>query len=234
MGYTKLMLSILDLLFPRRCVSCRKFGSFFCQGCIQKLKTVADVCPVCEKPAVFGETHKYCRTALSLDGLTSVFLYSDPIKQAIHRFKYKPFIENLAPILVKLMVDNLEQNKGFLFFIKKKPTLVPIPLHWWRKHLRGYNQTELLVKGLSFKLNLSAANILLRRKLSKPQSELSYKKRKENVAGIFSYNPEFNNKIPQGVILVDDIWTTGSTLKSACLVLKRKGVNSIWALTLAR
>jgi len=228
------MFSILDLLFPKRCVSCRKFGYFLCQRCIQKLKTVGDICPVCERPSMVGETHQYCQTAYSLDGLTSVFLYTRPIKEAIHRFKYPPYIEKLAPILAELITDNLKKSKGFLFFVKIKPTLVPIPLHWWRKHLRGYNQTELLVRELANKLNLPEENILQRKKLSKPQSELSFKQRKANVAHIFTIGEKFKNSLSKNIVLIDDVWTTGSTLKSACLTLKRKGVIGVWALTLAR
>lgn len=180
-----------------------------------------------------GETHKLCRSGFSLDGLTSTFGYTDPIKQAIHRFKYKPFIEKLAPVLAKLMLDDFNKRPGFKFFLKSKPVLVPIPLHWWRKHLRGYNQIELLVKELERQLNLPYADLLIRKKFTKPQSELSFKKRKSNVFGIFEAE-EKHRHLPKNIILVDDVWTTGSTLKSAGLVLKRKGVTGVWGLTLAR
>lgn len=225
---------VLDLLFPKRCVYCKRFGAFFCQNCIQKLQKVGEICPVCERPSFIGETHKFCVTKYSLNGLTSVFCYKEPLKQAIHRFKYPPYLEKLADIFAGLMVNELKNNKGFTLFLENKPVLVPVPLYWFRKRIRGYNQTELLVKALSLKLNVGWNNVLVRNKATKPQSELTYKKRKENVAHIFSINPNYKNNIPANIILVDDIWTTGSTLKSACNILKRNTVKSVWALTLAR
>ncbi len=208
---------LLDLLFPKRCVCCRKFGTFLCTDCIGKL----------EKLPIYNINQSY------LDGIVSAYSYNLQMKKIIHRFKYRPYITSLVPILSNLLEKVLKDNRGFVNFLKKSPVLIPIPLHFWRKHIRGYNQTELLVKELSKNLKLPWKDILIRTKYTKPQSELDYKSRQKNVSDIFEINPKIS-LLPKYVVLVDDVWTSGATLKSASRELKRKGVKEIWALTLAR
>lgn len=201
---------ILDLLFPKRCVCCRRFGNFLCNDCIDKLE----------------------RFPMS-DKIITAYTYNTQMKKIIHRFKYRPYIAGLAPILANLLEKVLRNNRGFMKFLEKKPVLVPIPLHFWRKHIRGYNQAELLVKELSKNLKIPWEDILIRTKYTKPQSELDFKSRQKNVSNIFKINPKIT-LLPKYVVLVDDLFTTGATLKSACRELKRKGVKEVWAITLAR
>lgn len=222
---------ILDLIFPKRCVSCRRYGAFLCINCINTLRELNNICPVCEKPSIFGETHHLCRTKYSLDGLISGFYYAKVIKDAIHRFKYRPYITHLAPIFCQLLVKVIKNKKGFNIFLKEKPVFVPIPLHWWRKHIRGYNQALILASVLGKDLRTSVCDILIRNKLTKPQSELSFDQRKKNVENIFSIK---DSKLPKNIVLVDDLWTSGATIKNACKILKKTGANKVWALTLAR
>lgn len=224
-------MDLLELLFPKRCVSCKRYGNFLCKECIGKLEELNDICPVCERASMLGLTHSYCLAKYSLDGLTSCFYYNQPIKEAIHRFKYRPFITGLAPIFTQLFLKVINKKKGFKLFLKEKPVFVPIPLHWWRKHIRGYNQALILADELGRNLKMPVYDILFRNKLTKPQSELSYNQRKKNVANIFGVK---SSKYLKNIVLIDDLWTTGATLKSACKILKQKGVSKVWALTLAR
>lgn len=129
------------------------------------------------------------------------------------------------------MLKAIKGKKGFAYFIKQKPTLVPIPLHWWRKHIRGYNQALILANELGRSLRIPVYDILVRDKLTKSQSELSFNQRKKNVANIFNVK---SNKLFRSIVLVDDVWTTGATVRSACKILKQKGANKVWALTFAR
>ncbi|MBI2029253.1 ComF family protein [Candidatus Gottesmanbacteria bacterium] len=223
---------ILDIIFPKRCVSCKKFGHFFCIDCQSKLITPFDICPVCKLGSVYGKTHTKCKSIYSLDGFCVAFVYRDSLRKAIHKYKYKPYIEELTPIFTDLMVSKINKNFGFMSFIKSKPTVISIPLHWYKKHLRGFNQTELIAKYLAKLLNLPYMDILKRTKYTKPQSSLTKKERQENVENIFKIKTNFN--VPKSVILFDDVWTTGSTLKNATKILKEQGAETIWALTLAR
>lgn len=223
---------ILDIIFPKRCVSCKKFGSFFCIKCQSKLINPFDICPVCKVGSVYGKTHTKCKNKYTLDGFSAGFVYRDPLRKAIHKYKYKPYIEELTPIFTDLLVSKINKNRGVMNLINSKPAIVPIPLHWYKKHLRGFNQTELIAKKLARLLDLTFSDILQRTKYTKPQSELSKKDRQKNVENIFSVKP--NIIVPNNVILFDDVWTTGSTLKNAAKTLKKEGVKDVWAMTLAR
>lgn len=223
---------ILDIIFPKRCVSCKKFGQFFCLSCQRKLITTFDICPVCKLGSVYGKTHTKCKSRYGLDGFCASFVYRDPLRKAIHRFKYKPYIEELTTVFSDLLISKINKNRGVMNFLEYKPTIVPIPLHWYKKHLRGFNQTELIAKDLCKLLNLPFLDILERTKYTKPQSALTKKERQENVENIFTIKENF--KIPKSVILFDDVWTTGSTVKNATKTLKKEGVKEVWALTLAR
>ncbi|PIU36129.1 hypothetical protein COT03_00665, partial [Candidatus Shapirobacteria bacterium CG07_land_8_20_14_0_80_39_18] len=87
-------MSLLDLVFPKHCVSCGRAGNYFCPKCLTTIKRVRQICPVCERPTPFGQTHTFCRTRNSLDGLISLFTYEGIIRGAIHKLKYK-FVTDL-------------------------------------------------------------------------------------------------------------------------------------------
>lgn len=225
------LMDFLDFLFPKKCVVCKKYGDFLCQNCIREFEELVDICPVCQKPSSFGETHFFCRSRYSLDGLISGFGYNHVVKTAIHRFKYQPYIAGLACLFGELLAQLIEKREKFRSFLKGKVVFVPIPLHWWRKHLRGYNQAFVLAYDLGRRLGIGVEDILVRTKLTKPQSELLAEERRRNVEGVFEVKGE---KIPTEIVLIDDVWTTGATMKSAARALKKRGAQKIWALTLAR
>ncbi len=214
---------LLDFLFPRCCLGCGQWGKYFCQECLKKIKSVEKpICPVCQKPAIGGKTHPRCQTKYSLDNLTSIFAYEGIVKEAIGQLKYK-FITDLAEELIGL-TPKLPYFKSF--------TLVPIPLHPRRQRWRGFNQAELLGKILARKLGSGIRNdVLIRYKYTKPQVDLKGKERKKNIRNAFKITPKAKLK---KVILFDDVWTTGSTLRECGLVLKKAGVKEVWGLTLAR
>ncbi|MBU3957155.1 ComF family protein [Patescibacteria group bacterium] len=232
---------LLDFLFPRRCLGCGRRGEYFCQECRQTIKLIENqVCPVCERPAISGRAHPRCQTRYSLDGLTSIFVYKGIIKEAIGKLKYK-FITDLAEELIGLSTKYLPPG----FHSEGIPrrgqpqalsTLIPVPLHPRRQRWRGFNQSELLGKRLAEKFNWQVrTDILARHKHTKPQIKLKGEERKKNIRGAFRIKPNcklfiMNSKL----ILFDDVWTTGSTLRECSQVLKRAGAKEVWGLTLAR
>lgn len=229
-------MNILDFLFPRRCVSCGSFGVFFCQKCLVKVKFIElPICPVCERPAIGGATHPGCQTRYSLDGLISACVYDGPIKAAVKRLKYKPWVTDLGEILVNLALDFYHKNTSIIRVIEQNPTLVPTPLHKSRERERGFNQSALIGKILSQKLNLEfRPDLLCRHKKTKPQAELKGKERLANIRGAFAISKPYALTPIPFVLLIDDVWTTGATLRACGQVLKRAGVKNVWALTLAR
>lgn len=225
------MLNILDFLFPKRCVSCQKFGEYFCKKCLSQIQFVQNqACPVCQRPSITGATHYRCQTKLSLDGLISAVYYLGPARAAIHKLKYR-WVFNIANDLVKLITTKINFAK---LFPQERFIVLPIPLHPARESLRGFNQSEKLAKILAKKLNWEIANNILKRvKNTKPQTELPAAERRKNVSGAFKVVKPAAVR-GKNFILVDDLVTTGSTLKSAGFVLKRAGVASVWGLTFAR
>ena len=230
-------MGVLDLLFPKKCVGCSKFGTYFCDSCIADIKQDNLVCPKCERSAVGGVTHPVCRRGFGLDGLWSLGIYKDPLKKAIQKLKYRQ-VPEMANILVDIILEYWAKYRPFVFDeIKKDPQnwlVTPVPLYWWRENSRGFNQSDLYGKLLSKTLGLGYSNAIKRIRYTKPQVKLKGKDRQKNIRGAFAMDSRFRGNDKVNVLLIDDVWTTGSTLRECCYVLKRAGVKKVWALTLAR
>jgi len=228
---------LLDFIFPRRCLGCGWQGQYFCQDCRNLIKPIErQICPVCQKPSISGTTHFRCQTRYSLNGLVSVFAYEGAVRSAITKLKYK-FVTDLAEELIDLTVGNLKSQDNSSFIIHNSFTLIPVPLHWRRKRQRGFNQAELLGQKLAERFSWQfQANVLSRIRYTRPQVELKSKDRRENIRGAFIVNskcPHFS-LLASPLLVFDDVWTTGSTLKECALVLKKAGAGKVWGLTLAR
>ena len=229
--------SFLDLIFPKKCVGCNKFGTYFCTDCIANIKQDNLVCPKCERPSIGGATHPICRRKYGLDGLWSLGIYENPLRKAIHKLKYKQ-VPEMANILVNVTVEYWAKYRPFIFDeIRKNPenwVLVPVPLHWWRENSRGFNQSDLYGKLLSESLSLDYSNGLKRIRYTKSQVKLTEKKRRQNIFRAFEISPNYTLPPKPYTLLIDDVWTTGSTLRECCYILKSSGIKKVWALTLAR
>jgi ComF family protein len=165
----------------------------------------------------------------SLDGLRAYAFHADPLRLAIHQFKYED-LRCLAAPLGQLMAQAwpvLAPNAQHL------DVIVPVPLHPTRQRERGFNQAALLACELGIHLGRSVVDgALLRNRATSPQVGLDPDERRANVGGAFECaNDDLAGK---GVLLVDDVYTTGSTLEAACAALRDGGVVSVWAYTLAR
>lgn len=216
--------SFLDIIFPKRCVVCGRFGSYFCKDCLEKVQFVDNpVCAVCQRQAIGGRTHPGCRTRYGLDGLIVGLKYRGPVKAAIRKIKYK-WVWDVADELVDIFSKNI-----WRFEVPNNYVLVPIPLHKKRFRWRGFNQAELLCKILSTKFGVNYFDYLERILETKTQVGLSRLERKANIKGAFKVKRECK----QTVILVDDVFTTGATLEEACRVLKKTGIREVWGMAIA-
>jgi ComF family protein len=111
--------------------------------------------------------------------------------------------------------------------------IVPMPLHWLRRWHRGFNQAELLARGLARPLGIPVVPALVRARATAPQAGLTRAQRRANVSGSFRVR---RHAAVAGahVLLVDDVMTTGATLSAAASALKRAGARRITAITIAR
>lgn len=229
-------MTLLDLLFPRTCLNCGKTGAYFCSECLNFTSLDRErICPVCERLAVGGTTHPGCLKDRSLDGFTSVFAYKGIIRKAIGKLKYK-FVSDIGSELVELFLSSLGEDESFTRFCRQSEVcLVPVPLHPARERWRGFSQTRLLGKMITDNLGIKMVDLLIRTKNTKPQVGLKEEERKTNIKDAFSVNPVLSLKYSVfSIILFDDVWTSGSTLKEAARTLKKVGAGKVWGLTLAR
>lgn len=230
-------MNLLDILFPKTCVGCDKIGVYFCPRCIQDIKQTDLVCPFCERPSIGGVTHPVCQRKYGLDGLWSLGVYQEPLRGAIQKLKYR-WIKELARVLAGIVIEYWARYQPYLLEQIKKDqgqnwTVLPVPLYFARQNWRGFNQSALLAELLAKQLGLKYLHILKRTRNTKPQVKLDSDKRRANIKNAFSLNTKYLIH-DTNVILVDDVWTTGATLKECCRLLKRGGAKKVWGVTLAR
>ena len=223
-------MGLVDLIFPKTCLGCGKSGRYLCKLCLRRKIFLRQVCPMCLSPSIDGITHIKCKAPYGMDGLFVCFTYEGVVKKAIKTIKYK-FVSDLKNELADLISLSLKKRVNSL---PKKGVLVPIPIYKKRENWRGFNHVEEIAKALDF----GHVNLVIKTKETKPQSSLMGKKRRKNLIGVFSLNKKFKLKLKKirknSAILFDDVFTTGSTMREACKVLKRNGFKSVWGLSIAR
>ena len=148
------------------------------------------------------------------------------MREAIHRLKYSNS-QDLAAPLGEMMASYWQDVH------LPADVIVPVPLHARRLRERGYNQAALLARELGKGVGLPVLeSALIRARHTSPQVDLNAEEREENVRGAFRCPDD--QLAGKRVLLVDDVYTTGATLEACSLALKRGGVHTVWALTLAR
>jgi len=226
-------MGILDLIFPIRCLECGKKGLYICKKCISSLRFSKGVCIECEKPAIDGMTHVRCKKPLSLDGAVSVWIYEKAARKAIITLKYK-FVLEIAKELAYYISKYLKEN---IHALPKDALLTSVPLYTLRKNWRGFNQASEVGKLIAVNMEWEFhEDLVVRKKQSRLQTELSEEERRENIRGVFSFNNNYRSLITESkpLIIFDDVWTTGATLKEVAKVLKKNRVKKVWGLTIAR
>ncbi len=220
--------SILNLLFPVACVVCRaqvlerRWGAA-CPDCWSRLEPLAPpFCPQCGEPApaIEGLCGRCRKGEYAFDLARSALFFTDTLREMIHHLKYAERV-SLARSLGDILKVCLE-HEPFSGRI-----VVPVPLHRKRERERGFNQAELIAARLGRSLE---TRLLRRRKNTPSQTGLSRSERKRNLAGAF----EVRGPVAGTVILVDDVYTTGSTVHEIARTLKRAGAQRVEVLTVAR
>lgn len=219
-------------------MGCRRLDTYFCKSCIENILQKDLICPYCEKMAMGGQTHLICKRKYGLDGLWSLGIYQDPLRRAIKQLKYGK-VSNLAAVLADITLQYWAKYQPFVLDQITKDqgkgwVVIPVPLHWWRRNSRGFNQSALIGQLVSRKLGLDYCDGLKRIRYTKSQVNLKGKQRGKNVYGAFEISKPYALNPRPYILLIDDVWTTGSTLKECGYVLKKNGAKKVWALTLAR
>lgn len=229
-------MNILDFIFPKRCVGCGKIGKYICNSCKKLIIPVAPnecVCPVCERRALAGITHPRCRGRYTPDGLTSFFYYNTVTREAIRTIKYR-FVRDIAQEFVDLVPLSAYEIRSLVG--AAETALVPAPLHPSRLRYRGFNQAETLGRFIAKRLSIPIRNdLLFRKKITIPQVEKrNREERLQNLKDVFSVAQNSIASQYKNILLFDDVFTTGATMRAAASVLKRHGVQFVWGVTMAR
>ena len=229
--------SLNQLFWPAVCVNCKQSicetDNSLCKDCWDQLLacTGADYCPRCGRDASrYGLLDGVCPDCqgkqIHFDQIARASVYREALQKMILAFK-KGRTE--LDSVLGFLANSALQGGGFLNAIE---FFVPVPLHWSRRLVRGYNQSLVLAKKLEhLSAGINTDLVRIRRTKSQP-TMASPAARAKNVAGAFAvrYGHQFTGR---NVCLVDDIKTTGATLNECAKTLKQAGASKVFALVLA-
>ena len=214
---------LLHLLFPDRCLFCQTILSApgimpLCPSCSADFTPAGTLCPRCEYIYSGDDLCPRCQCkAVPLQKLYALSRYDQQWRQLIHNLKYHGRRSLARPLGLWLGYELL--RTGYC----QPQLVVPLPLHRRREKERGFNQSFLMAKYTAQALQVPCCQILQKNRETISQTKISRSERKLNVAGAFScVDPP-----PKGtvVLLIDDIYSTGATMREAASALQQKGAN---------
>ncbi len=224
---------LTDLIYPRHCPVCDGLTGYshelICKSCRGRVRYIGGVvCVKCGKP--LSQEEEYCydcaRKQHYYKSGMALFEYKS-MSAAIYRFKYKGRQE-YADFFGKKLAEHLEDNLR----IWKPEAFVPVPIHSSRMRARGYNQAEVLAKRLSRETGIpTRADLIKRCKKTAPQKNLSDGERQNNLKKAFKICR--NDVKLNTIVIIDDIYTTGSTIDAVAYELQKKGIANIYYASLA-
>lgn len=233
--------SFLELLYPEKntCFICNIYDEtindkYICNDCERKFKkTTPPFCLKCSKP-IYDSLNSLCADCNAYERTfemsKSLYLYEGIVKKTIFDFKYhsKPYFYRLFG---NLMLNYMKENNYTHF-----DYITSVPLHSSKLRTRGYNQAELIAKYLSDKLSIPYSDALKRIKKTTKQSQKSKEERRKTIKDAFEIkNPEKLKNIKNcSVLLVDDVFTTGSTADECSKTLLNYEVSKVYVITIAR
>lgn len=218
------------LLWPSRCLACDDpglEGLDLCAGCLATLPINAAACRSCAIP--LPEPVERCGACLGarspLTEVHAAFVYAPPLDRLLPRLKFAADLP-AGRLVSQLMADRLRE-------VPRPQALVPVPLHRARLRQRGFDQALELARPLGRALGLPVLDgALVRHRLTAEQSRLDGPARRANLRNAFIVRPRL--PLPAHVALVDDVMTTGATLRAAAIALRRAGVQRVDAWVAAR
>lgn len=230
-----------SLFFPRRCPVCdeilepEELKKGIHSACERKLYPIQGaVCMHCGRPLGSQNSKEYCFDCVdkgyakhsSIIQAKSLYLYKGAIKTAMYRFKYSNKRE-----YADFFAMRGASNYGWWLKRMGVEAIIPVPLYKGKKKKRGYNQAESFAKALSKYASIPVeANMVVRRINTTPQKGLSLKQRKINVEKAFQIN---ENVVKYNcVMVVDDIYTTGSTAEAVAKQLIKRGIQRVYLMTI--
>ncbi len=216
-----------DFFLPRHCTGCGKKLAYnenlVCPSCLNSILKV-------ETKLIETEYNRKFKNDRLIEDFSALYIFEKDktLQDVIHSIKYnKKFLAGV--FLGKLLADSLEDKINSW----KIDLIIPVPLHHLKKAERGYNQSEYIAKGISKRLGIRMQNNVIRRvRYTQSQTTMPLKERKQNIARAFKVK---HKKAITGknILLVDDIITTGATVKECGKILKDNGAKLVYACSTA-
>ena len=202
--------SLLSVLFPLRCVHCGQAGYWLCPECAAKLQPLG-------KNLCSGRDLRF-RSA------RAAFVFEGPARSLVHRLKYS------GQRRLAVFMADIACNEAGLTGPDKAVTLTYVPLHRSKLLNRGYNQAELFAGALSRRLGLPLRDLLCKHHPTMAQNQLGFDERRRNLEGSFGLRR--GARLARGsesIVLVDDVFTTGSTASECARTLQELGAEvDVW------
>ncbi len=234
MALADLFIILRDILFPPCCAACQTGLSvpardYICEECRSSIRPIiAPICTVCGRPLLGPEESSHiCGQCIEdpppFESARALFYYQGAIKALIHRVKYS---DDGYALKALLSLSREHMSPDFI----EPDLIIAIPLHPRRLRERGFNQSLRIARGIFPHIPV-ARDLLIKVLDTRPQTGLSREERLKNVRDAFAVvRPVSVNS----VLLLDDVYTTGSTVRSCARALKKAGVKKINILTVAR
>jgi ComF family protein len=234
--------SFLELIYPEKniCCLCDVYNDdigdkYICAECENKLKKIIlPHCIKCCKPIDYNSSINLCPDCVSYEKVfeksRSIYLYENIIKKAIYNLKYydKPhYLRFFGNALFHYINDNSYNDFEYI---------LPVPLHPSKLKKRGYNQSELIAKYVAKKLNIPFIDGIKRIKQTSKQSAKTKENRRKSLENAFEIKKSKKYFLLKSskVLLVDDVYTTGSTVNECTKALLNYGVSKVYVITIAR
>lgn len=224
---------LLDLLFPRRCPVCDRItegpGQMVCRDCRKKIVYITEPCCMKCGRQLKDQEKEYCRECEDSRHLyvrgTALYDYGS-MSDSIFRFKYRGRAE-----YAEFYGRELFEKRGQWLQAVRPDALVPVPIHSSRKRQRGYNQAELVARKLSDLTGIPVnVSLICREKRTSPMKELGPAERQKNLKKAFKIRQ--NDVKLNTIVIIDDVYTTGSTIDAITHTVWNAGITEIYFMTL--
>lgn len=221
---------LLNLAFPPVCINCHERIAeqtmWLCGSCYDKLNPLPEEhCSKCGYPTEQGECSNCAEHSYVFTQAKSVFLYDGPAKALVHAMKYEG-LSDIAQWFAVQMHKLLLQEKP----LAEVEAVTAVPLHRVRRRERGYNQSDLIAQALAEKIGIPFTDkALVRKSYTTSQTKLDGVSRRKNMIGAFRAGRyELSGK---SILLIDDVFTTGTTVNEAARTLLQAGAKEVFVLT---
>ncbi|MDU7026056.1 ComF family protein [Robinsoniella peoriensis] len=225
---------ILGILFPRRCPLCGKIvkrtEGTACRKCREKVKPLSEpLCKKCGKPILWEES-EYCFDCTqhphTYECGGAVYLYEKEMKEAVRQLKY-----NNKREYADFFAEEIYKHLGTRVHKWNPDAVIAVPMYWRKQQKRGYNQGEVLARKTAHLLSVPYRKKLVKKVINTDsQKDLSRKERKKNLKNAFKIKqPDVKLNV---VLIIDDVYTTGSTVDAVAKVLREHGVGKVYYISL--